>query len=652
MLRQDPAQAHIAELDGLRALAVVPVIAFHFGANLNGPAGVTVFFALSGFIVTTVLLREYDNTDSIRLRSFYTRRFRRLLPAATLVVAATVVVGWILSKPPIVREGFASLTYWADIERFTSTYHYGQAGYAPLEHFWSLAIEEQFYLVLPLACVLLLRFGRTRFAFFITAATMASVMFAQAGRGDPLMYFHPAARVCELLVGVLLAVSVTRLHTLWGYAGLAVLITILTGAIRPVPIITAAVTCVVIAGLPRILALRPLVVIGRYSYGLYLWHPLAAVIATRWPVRVALAVAFSVVCYHVVESPIRFKLSVPRAFGAMTAMSVAGLAVVVVPFNRLTPNFSPVAPVVAAPEATNASPHTVPNALSASTNAEVSPTTTIAKRPLRISGAGDSTQMFLDGAWQAFAAAHPDDLTWVTPPADLAIWTSGADSWIRTEAPKVNLSLPHDGPQGGIDRQGCPLIYDLNIRAVETMRFSASDKLHSATPIATCDWHLWIPQALAAMHLDVLVVSWGVTSMWEYEMPDGVHSHIGNPDYDALMTERMTEFEQMAASYGTKVLWTTYVPKQPDTDAARWTYPEIIDALASLIMARPCAADLRPLIRDDPSFHWYQDGYHFTPDGAARAVAAIAPSIQSCDPHPAAVRIDTPSPLDSRLAVR
>ena len=161
MPRHTPAHNHIAELDGLRALAVLPVIAFHFGANVNGSAGVTVFFALSGFIVTTVLLREYEQSGSIRLGNFYMRRFRRLLPASTLVVIATVITGWILSKPPIVRESLAALTYWADIERFTSTYSYGQSGYAPLEHFWSLAIEEQFYVVLPLACLLLLRFGRT-----------------------------------------------------------------------------------------------------------------------------------------------------------------------------------------------------------------------------------------------------------------------------------------------------------------------------------------------------------------------------------------------------------------------------------------------------------------------------------------------------------
>ena len=625
MLRKDPAQAHIAELDGLRALAVVPVIAFHFGANVNGPAGVTVFFALSGFIVTTVLLREHDRSSNIALTGFYLRRFRRLLPASTLVVAATVVTGWILSKPPITREAFAALTYWANIERFTSSYSYGQAGYAPLEHFWSLAIEEQFYLLLPLLCVLLLRFGRRHLAAVVMVCLIASVWFAQAGRGDPQMYFHSLARVCELLVGVLLALVARRVHMAWGYLALAALVVVLCGVVRPIPILTAAITCVVIAGLPRILALRPLVVIGRYSYGLYLWHPLSAVLATTWPIRLALTIATTLLCHHLVEFPVRFRLSRPTAIRTMAAMSVAGFAVVLVPLGRLSPTFIPTAPVVAA---SPGSPAAAGTGVFPVTQGSVPDGT--ARRALRVSGAGDSTQMFMDGAWEAYAAANPAAITWVAPPDDLAIWTSGADSWIRTEAPKVHLSLPHDGPQGGIDRQGCPLIYDQQIRPDPSWRFFETSKLHSATPIESCDWHLWIPQALSAMHLDVLVVSWAVTAMWEYQMPDGSASYAGKADFDALLAQRMAEFDAMAASYGTTVLWTTYAPKEPAKDGKRWTLPETSDSLAKVMLQRPCTSDLRSFVRSDPTYHWYQDGYHFTPEGAARAVASIVSSMQTC----------------------
>ncbi|MGZ4673069.1 MAG: acyltransferase family protein, partial [Ilumatobacteraceae bacterium] len=135
------------------------VIAYHFGASINGGAGVTVFFALSGYIVTTVLLREHEQRGTIHLRGFYIRRLRRLLPASTIVVIATVLVGRAMHRPSIFRQSVASLTYWANFERYTSHYSYGATAYAPLEHYWSLAIEEQFYLLLPVVCLVMLPLG-------------------------------------------------------------------------------------------------------------------------------------------------------------------------------------------------------------------------------------------------------------------------------------------------------------------------------------------------------------------------------------------------------------------------------------------------------------------------------------------------------------
>jgi len=78
------------------------------------------------------------------------------------------------------------------------------------------------------------------------------------------------------------------------------------------------------------------------------------------------------------------------------------------------------------------------------------------------------------------------------------------------------------------------------------------------------------------------------------------------------------------------VLWTTYNPKMPDVNPARWTFPQTIDSLAAMLLDRECSADLRPLVRSEPNYPWYQDGYHFTAQGAARAVAWIAPSITQC----------------------
>jgi hypothetical protein len=238
--------------------------------------------------------------------------------------------------------------------------------------------------------------------------------------------------------------------------------------------------------------------------------------------------------------------------------------------------------------------------------------------------------MFTDAAWVAWAAENPRTVTWVSPPDDIVPWTSGADDWLRVNGVGAGLILPTDGPQGGIDRQGCPLIYDLPIRAIARKKFVESAALHSATPIASCDWHLWMPAALAKMRLDVLVTTWAVTAMWEYRMPEGHIGRVGDAEFDELLTQRMSEFEAMAATYGTKVLWVTYQPISSDPHPDRWATAESADAYAAIATTRACFADLRTAIRDDPQFDWYQDGYHFTNTGAARAVAAIEPSLEQC----------------------
>jgi peptidoglycan/LPS O-acetylase OafA/YrhL len=635
----DGRPGHIAELDGLRAIAVIPVIAYHFGASINGGAGVTVFFALSGYIVTTVLLREHEQRGTIDLRGFYLRRLRRLLPASTIVVIATVLVGRAMQRPSIIRQAVAALTYWANFERYTSHYSYGQTTYAPLEHYWSLAIEEQFYLLLPILCILMLPLGRRLFASLTAICLVASAAFAYLHRHDPQMYFHTGARACELLAGVVLALIGIRLPSWLGVLGLTGLLAVFVGAVSPPHIVVALLACVVIAARPRALAASPLVVIGTYSYGLYLWHPLAALISDQLVIRLVLTVAATVLSFHLVEFPIRRTLTARPAMAAMALASLTAVVVIALPAHSTPVSFLSTAPVeAAAPVLTTGSPTSQPATAAVRVASPAPSTTTVTTprpRPIRISGAGDSTQMFADAAWQAWTAKYPDAVAWVTPPDAIAPWTSGADTWIRDVAPDAGLSLPHDGPQGGIDRQGCPLIYDLKIRPTTDWKggFFDTAQLHSSMPISSCDWHLWIPPALAQMRLDILIVSWGVTDMWEYQMPDGHTAHIGQPDFDALLAERMAEFEDMAAQYGTRVLWLDYQTLPSDTKAMTAS-TESADALAAVMMKRPCAVDLRTIIRDDPTFNWYQDGYHFTPEGAARAIAEIMPSFATCVAQP------------------
>ena len=623
---------HIDELDGLRALAVVPVIALHFGAAVDGGAGVTVFFALSGYIVTTLLLDERTRTGGIGIRAFYVRRARRLVPAASLVVAATVAYGAIDGRPPITREAIAALTYWANFERLTQQFTYGLASYAPLEHFWSLAIEEQFYLVLPLLLAVTMRRGRSTPVAVCAILASASAVFALATADQARMYFHTGTRACELLVGVLLALLRIRLPQWAGAAGLAALIAVFAEVISPPYVVVALMACAVIAGRPRLLAAAPFVTIGAYSYSLYLWHPLAALIAQSLPLRIVLTAALAIASFHLVERPVRRTLAPRRAAITTAGLSLGaaslalGLAIV----------HSPVAPTFAQDELVRALGSTslplddvrdplVENG----TGSSPSSTAALEPVPVRLSGVGDSTQMFASATWRAWADLHPAELTWVMPPDEILPWTSGADSWIREVAPGAGLALPLDGPQGGLDRQGCPLIHDLPVRPDDSWDFFDSAELHSPTPESSCDWNRWVPSALAQMDVDVLVATWGGTVTWQYQLADGSVGELGVPAFDVALVERMATFERMAAAFGTRVLWLTYdLQSDSDDDERRLTVAE--DRFAELVLDRPCAFDLRTVVRSTTAVDWYQDGYHFTVDGALRALQEIMPSIREC----------------------
>lgn len=612
---------HIDELDGLRAVAVLPVIALHFGAAVDGGAGVTVFFALSGFIVTTLLLDERRRSGTIDVRAFYVRRARRLVPAASLVVLATVAYGHLAGRPPITREAIAALTYWANFERFTQQYTYGLAAYAPLEHFWSLAIEEQFYLVLPLLLVLTMRRGRATPVAVVSSLALASTVVALITADQQRMYFHTAARACELLVGVLVAMLRVRLPQWMGAIGLAALTAVFLQVVTPPHVVVALLACVVIAGRPRVLAAVPLVTVGAYSYSLYLWHPLAALLARGLPLRIGLAIALAVASFHLVERPVRRTLAPRRAAFATAGLSLGAASLVLC----LAIVRSPAEPTFAQDrldEALLATDTTEPRTVMA-------PTSTIAPVPVRLSGVGDSTQMFASATWRAWADRHPALLTWVMPPSEILQWTSGADSWIRDVAPGAGLELPFDGPQGGLDRQGCPLLHDLPVRPDDTWDFFDSADLHSATPERGCDWHRWVPTALAQMDLDVVVASWAGTVTWQYRLADGTVGELGVPAFDTVLVARMAEFERMAAESGTRVLWLTYDLQSKDADdERRLTAAE--DRFAELVLDRPCSFDLRTVVRSTTDVDWYQDGYHFTVDGALRALQELLPSIEQC----------------------
>jgi len=288
-------------LDGLRAVAVLAVMLHHSGLLPGGWLGVDVFFALSGFLITTLLLEEYERTGEVSLRRFYLRRALRLLPAllGVLVVFGAVIItkseaGEVTS---VVLRLMAVLFYvanWAMMYGF---------GLYPLAHMWSLAVEEQFYAVWPLAMLVLLRKVRntTTVGLVVCAGMVGSTAWrALLGhRHVALSWLYQGldTRADSILMGCVLALVTSwrlmpdsapvAMGRRWaGAAGAIGLCLLFAGARYPrdfeehfASTLTALAATLVIcqllspgSRLARFFETRPLVGIGRISYGLYLWH--------------------------------------------------------------------------------------------------------------------------------------------------------------------------------------------------------------------------------------------------------------------------------------------------------------------------------------------------------------------------------------------
>jgi peptidoglycan/LPS O-acetylase OafA/YrhL len=276
-----PTLAYRPELDGIRGLAILAVLAQHVGlpsTTWSGMVGVNLFFVLSGFLITSLLVAEHDRTGRIDLRAFYERRIRRLVPALAAVLLATAVVMALQGRiAEYLGQAGAAVFYVANIAKSVG-FDLGYVG-----HTWSLAQEEQFYLLWPAAIVLL---PRRWLVPGIMVGIVASVAMQLLTKDDLLAYFRPDVRADAILWGCLLALAPVRLPAV--VAGLCAigLVLVAFGDAWPYAYGLASVLSVgLVAGaasLSRLLSARFLVRIGEISYGLYLWHLLPATML--WPV--------------------------------------------------------------------------------------------------------------------------------------------------------------------------------------------------------------------------------------------------------------------------------------------------------------------------------------------------------------------------------
>lgn len=364
-----PKSRYIPSLDGLRAFAVLAVIAYHMGMPwaTGGLLGVTIFFVLSGYLITSLLVIEFQGTGRINLPDFWLRRIRRLFPAivfsvVTIAVLCTIFDHALLTKlRPDVLPSLLFFNNWWQI--FHNVSYFDALGSpSPVTHFWSLAIEEQFYLIWPVLLFIMMKLGVKKRVLSIMTLVLAllsaidmAVLFDP--HGDPSrVYYGTDTRAFSLLIGAWLAfvwpsnqlgatdsvnISVRARRALDGvgilaFVGLVLMVAFCNGfspflyygGLVLCSILTAIVIAVLVhpaSILSKFWGLPPFVWIGKRSYGIYLWHyPILLLMVPQngfsetpwWMLLLALAVIFAISAfsYTFVENPIRH-----GAIGALLA---------------------------------------------------------------------------------------------------------------------------------------------------------------------------------------------------------------------------------------------------------------------------------------------------------------------------------------------
>ncbi len=365
--------AYQPALDGVRALAVAAVVLFHAEVSgfTGGYLGVSMFFTLSGYLITSLLVHEHDSMGRIALGEFYRRRVRRLLPASAVCLGLVALAGTVSN----VFDGVVDLrkqlvgsvlqvANWVFLigdGSYQELFQRASGTSSPLEHFWSLAIEEQFYWVWPPAMVAILSRSRNVRSRIIVVALIAigfsvSAPVIAAVWGPDAAYWSTPTRIAEILIGALLAVVLAgrtvdrRLSVVAPVSLLALAACIVTFPSSGGPAYHGALPLVAVASAGLVLGLQipsalgtllsraPLVWLGRISYGVYLFHwPIFVILDEQrtnldgivlLAVRIGLSLGAAQISYVLIERPIR----TANAFGTRSTFGLAAMSTAVVAF--------------------------------------------------------------------------------------------------------------------------------------------------------------------------------------------------------------------------------------------------------------------------------------------------------------------------------
>jgi peptidoglycan/LPS O-acetylase OafA/YrhL len=369
------------DVEGLRALAIALVVCYHyrFGRVHGGNTGVDVFFVISGFVITSMLLRERAASERTSLADFYARRVRRILPAATVTLLATLVVSWLLLPADAIRsiagDARSAALFYSNVRlrHSAGALHQATGLYTPVGQFWSLSIEEQFYFVWPTVLLVicgLVKVARQRVALGLALAAVVAGSLTLSHSWTTVdrnaAYFSSFTRAGELALGALVAVCLPLLRRVPASLGAALswvgLAGIVTGGfvitdqhVYPGLLYVLPIGCTALAiaggttagrfGAGAILGTRAMVALGAISYSLYLWHfPIITFAQDRLGhvpslsarlALLALAICVSIASYLWLENPIRKSrfLAQNRAvtfvFGACLVAATVGTSLVV-----------------------------------------------------------------------------------------------------------------------------------------------------------------------------------------------------------------------------------------------------------------------------------------------------------------------------------
>jgi peptidoglycan/LPS O-acetylase OafA/YrhL len=628
-------------LDGLRALAVVAVLLFHDGRLRGGFLGVSTFFTLSGYLITRLLLSEWHRASRISLRTFYSRRFRRLLPAALagLVVAAAVTAA--LHDPQTSRDfrvdSLSAVVNVANWRFLWSGRAYANlfAAPSPLQHYWSLSVEEQFYLLLApmIVAVLALARGR-RVVIGVMLGALAAGSFVDGwiavSHGIDRAYYGTDTRALEFLVGSVLAVvmaqrtlgpRVSRVVATLGpvaVVGLAVATTEArvtdAGLFRGGLLAYALGGCVLVlaaceAGPVRdLLSTPPLRFLGRISYGVYVYHwplflwlspartQLAPLELTA--VRMATTLAVATVSYVFIEQPIRERRRIAergRWVAAPTAVATVVLCALMVAV------LAPQAVVTFAPTQSGASVLAASRAAEATSSTAPSPSTSGTPAPTRVQRVlvvGDSVALTLGRGIERWGEKN------------------GVYVWNR----------------GGL---GCTLLDGMQVRGYWGVQ---------ARPADSCGTRESWPKEIKQFDPQVVVVLYGAWDVYDASFDRG-HTWFApgqtrwNRNYEAEVADAASRL----AAGGARVLWLTppcFAEKAGTPGAnAPWFDPARISVLASLdraVAARNGMA-VSNVVHDEGcpvDFLDRPDGTHYSDPGADKVAARLGPEIKLVGSEP------------------